>query len=118
MDRLERFVARRRRLVLVAWAVLILVAVAFASRQTENLTGGGFEPKGSGSQIVADALAREFPGMQPNDLAVVFDNRRGDRAALQAAVDRVQREAAGAVRLDSRAVAAARASDRQIVVPR
>jgi uncharacterized membrane protein YdfJ with MMPL/SSD domain len=119
MDRLERFVARRRRLVLAVWIVLVLAALPFASRQTENLTGGGFETEGSGSQIVADALARDFPGMQSEDLAVVFDNRGGDRAALGAAIDRVEREGfedVEQVRPDPQALAAARASDREIVV--
>ena len=40
----------------------------FVARQTEHLTGGGFETKGSDSQIVADAVAREFPDMQAEDL--------------------------------------------------
>jgi RND superfamily putative drug exporter len=92
MDRLERFVARRRRLVLATWPAAVLVSVPFASRQTEHLTEGGFETAGSGSQVVADALARDFPGMQPEDLAIVFDNRRGDSTALGATIERVQRE--------------------------
>ena len=119
MDRLERFVARRRRLVLVVWIAVVVVAIPFAGRQTENLTGGGFETKGSDSQIVADALAREFPGMQAEDLAVVFDNRAGDPAALAAAIDRVEREGfedVEAVRLDPEAVAAARAAGGEAVV--
>jgi RND superfamily putative drug exporter len=60
MDRLERLVARRRRLVLVLWIAAVVVAVPFASRQTENLTGGGFETKGSSSKTVADALDMDF----------------------------------------------------------
>ena len=119
MDRLERFVARRRRLVLGVWVALIVVAVPFASRQTENLTGGGFETKGSGSKVVADALTREFPGMQPEDLAVVFDNRAGDPQALAAAVDRVERDGftdVDAVRVTPDALAAARASNDEVVI--
>ena len=53
MDRLERLVARRRRLVLGIWVGLLVVAAPFASQQTKNLTGGGFENKGSGSQLAA-----------------------------------------------------------------
>ena len=101
------------------WIAVVVVAIPFAGRQTENLTGGGFETKGSDSQIVADALAREFPGMQAEDLAVVFDNRAGDPAALAAAIDRVESEGfedVEAVRLDPEAVAAARAAGGEAVV--
>ena len=112
MDRLERLIARRRRLVLVAWLAIVVVSVPFAGRQTENLTGGGFETKGSGSKVVADALERDF-GLQAEDLAVVFDNREGDPATLAAAFERVEREGfkdVEGVRLDPEAPAAARAA--------
>ena len=71
---------------------IVVVSVPFAGRQTENLTGGGFETKGSGSKVVGDALTRDFPGMQSEDLAIVFDNRTHDPAALAAAFERVERE--------------------------
>ena len=120
MDRLERLVARRKRLVLGVWIAVVVVAIPFAGRQTEHLTGGGFETKGSDSTIVADALAREFPGMQAEDLAVVFDNRNGDPQALAAAVDRVESEGfedVEAVRASPEALAAARAAgDEDVVV--
>jgi RND superfamily putative drug exporter len=120
MDRLERLVTRRRRLVLILWVAVVLVSLPFASRQTENLTGGGFETEGSGSQLVADALARDFPGMQSEDLAVVFDNRRQDPQALEAAFERVEREGfegVEGVRLDPEALAAARSqADQDVIV--
>src|SRR4051812_50092615 len=75
MDRLERFIARRRRLVLGVWIGLLVVAVPFASQQTKNLTGGGFENKGSGSQLAAEAL-KDIPGAQSETLAGVVDNRQ------------------------------------------
>ena len=53
MDRLERFVTRRRRLVLGVWIVLVVAAVPFAAQQTKHLTAGGFEVPGSGSQAVS-----------------------------------------------------------------
>ena len=120
MDRLERIVARRRRVILILWLAVVLVAFPFAGRQTENLTGGGFETEGSGSQVVADALARDFPGMQSEDLAVVFDNRRHDPQALAAAFERVAREGfedVEGVRLNPEGLAAARAQgDRDVIV--
>ena len=120
MDRLERFIARRRRLVLIAWLVIVVASVPFAARQTENLTGGGFESKGSGSQKVSQALANDFEGLQAEDLAIVFDNRRGDQAALDAAFEKVEDEGFADVegaRLDPEALAAARAaSDQDVIV--
>jgi len=91
MDRLERFVSRRRRLVLGLWLALLIVSAPLAARQTSALTGGGFEVPGSESKAVSDALAG-IPGTQSETLAIVFDNRRGDPQALAAAVDKVQRE--------------------------
>ena len=119
MDRLERLISRRRRLVLIAWLVIVVVSVPFAGRQTENLTGGGFETAGSGSQVVADALGSDFEGQQAESLSVVIDNRAGDPAKLAAAVDRVQREGfedVDAVRLDPAAAEAAKASTDPIVI--
>src|SRR5688572_5774588 len=92
MDRLERLVSRRRRLVLGLWVALLIVSAPLAARQTASLTGGGFEVPGSESKAVSDALAG-IPGAQSETLAIVFDNRGGDPQALAAAVDKVQNEA-------------------------
>ncbi|HEY6892281.1 MAG TPA: MMPL family transporter [Solirubrobacter sp.] len=92
MDRLERLVARRRRLVLGIWIGLLVVAVPFASQQTKNLTGGGFENKGSGSQLAAEAL-KDIPGAQSETLAVVFDNRKMKPGELAVALAEVRRNA-------------------------
>src|SRR4051812_20210812 len=118
MDRLERLVARRRRLVLGLWIVVLLAAMPLASQQTKNLTGGGFENQASGSHAVAEAL-KDIPGAQAETLAVVFDNRKRDAAALAAAIDRVQREGfddVEGVRLNPEALAAARAAGDRAVV--
>src|SRR5262245_31908916 len=119
-DRLERFVQHRRRLVIVAWIVLVVVSVPFAARQTEHLTGGGFETKGTGSRAVSDALGvGDFAGVQSEDLAIVFDNRRRDPQALAAAIDRVRRKGFKDVdhlALSPQALAAARASTDDVVV--
>lgn len=118
MDRLERFIARRRRIVLILWLAIVVVSVPFAGRQTENLTGGGFESAGSGSQVVSEALGRDF-GRPAELLSVVFDNRSGDPAKLAAAVDRVERDGfkdVDAVRLDPQAADAARASTDPVVI--
>ena len=79
MDRLSGFVRRRRRLVLAVWGVLLLASLPFASRQTENLTGGGFEVPGTGSVAVEEQIER-FEGASSESLAVVLENRGGDSA--------------------------------------
>jgi uncharacterized membrane protein YdfJ with MMPL/SSD domain len=119
MSRLERFVREHRRLVLIGWAVLVVASVPFAARQTDKLTGGGFETKGTDSQVVADSLSGDFAGVHAESLSIVFDNRKRDPKALAAAVDRVGREGfkdVDDVRLDPRALAAARASTEDVVV--
>jgi uncharacterized membrane protein YdfJ with MMPL/SSD domain len=72
MDRLSGFVRRRRRLVLAAWLLLLLASMPFASRQTENLTGGGFEVPGTGSVAVEEKIDR-FQGASSEPLAVVLE---------------------------------------------
>jgi RND superfamily putative drug exporter len=84
MDRLSGFVRRRRTLVLVVWGVLLLASLPFASRQTENLTGGGFEVPGTGSVAVEEQIDR-FEGASSESLAIVLE---GDDPA--GAVDRVE----------------------------
>jgi uncharacterized membrane protein YdfJ with MMPL/SSD domain len=88
MDRLSAFVRARRKLVIGAWVLLLVVSVPFASRQTENLTAGGFEVPGSGSAAV-DAKIKRFQGASSEQLGIVLERRGGDGAQVVAAVDRV-----------------------------
>jgi RND superfamily putative drug exporter len=117
MDWLSGFVARRRRVVLAVWAVLLLASVPFAARETKYLTAGGFEVPGSQSLAVAQELSR-FPGVQTQSLILVFDNPRHDRAALNAAVDRAAQRVRGVkhVVLAPQALAAAHAAAAQPIV--
>ena len=94
MDRLERFVTRRRKLVLGVWIVVLLASLPFAAQQTKNLTSGGFEVPGSGSVAVTESL-QDFPGVTREPLILVFDNRNGDPQKLAAAVDDTVRKIAG-----------------------
>ena len=75
MVRLHDFLSRHRRFVLVAWLLVLVAAVPFASRQTEHLTSGGFLVPGSGSEKVDQALA-DFEGAQRETLAVVLARTR------------------------------------------
>jgi uncharacterized membrane protein YdfJ with MMPL/SSD domain len=85
MDRLGSFISRRRRLVLGAWIVLLVVSLPFFAMQTKHLTAGGFEVPGSQSTFVADSM-KQFPGVEAEKLVFVFNNQKGDKAALDAAI--------------------------------
>ena len=56
MNRLAGFLGRRRRWVLVGWLAVLVLALPLASRQTEHLTGGGFDVPGSQSKAVSDSI--------------------------------------------------------------
>jgi len=89
MLRLDSFLRRHRRAVLIAWVVVLLAAVPFAARQSEDLSSGGFGVPGSQSAEVDAALER-FPGVQRARLAAVLIPQPGaSEAQLRAAVDRV-----------------------------
>jgi uncharacterized membrane protein YdfJ with MMPL/SSD domain len=93
MDRLEAAVAKRRKLVLLAWVVLLLAALPFTLKQTDNLTSGGFVVPGSGSQKVDQAID-DFDQAQRESLAVVLAVRKGgDDAAVRRELQRVDRAA-------------------------
>jgi uncharacterized membrane protein YdfJ with MMPL/SSD domain len=85
IDRLIRLVARRRRVVLGLWIVLLVAALPFAAHQTEHLTAGGFEVPGSGSLAAADALS-QFPSVHSQSLVIVFDNEQHNKSDLVAAI--------------------------------
>ena len=108
MNRLSAFVRRRRKFVAIAWLVLLLVSIPFASRQTENLTGGGFEAPGSGSAEVDQQVTR-FQGASSEALGVVLQRKGGDAASVQAAVDRVDKAAAKVDNIELTTAAAAKA---------
>jgi uncharacterized membrane protein YdfJ with MMPL/SSD domain len=87
MLRLAGFLARRRRLVVGAWILIVVAALPLAARQTEHLTGGGFDVPGSESKAVADAMQGVFAS-EANGIAV----------SLRAAPDASEAERAAGVR--------------------
>ena len=99
MNRLSVFVRERRKLVFAAWIVLLLASIPFASRQTENLTSGGFEVPGTQSAIVDDEVDR-FPQVDQEPLGVVLERQGGDPAQMEAAVARVAEAAEGVENVD------------------
>ena len=94
MNRLAAVLGRRRRWVVGAWVAILICALPFAAKQTDHLTGGGFDVPGSQSMAVSETLQRDF-GAQTNGVSVALkaaaDSRPAERAA---AVTRVRREVA------------------------
>jgi uncharacterized membrane protein YdfJ with MMPL/SSD domain len=121
MLRLAGMLHRRRRLVLVAWAIVLVAALPFAARQSDRLTGGGFAVPGSQAQAVQRTLEHDFDAAQRAKLGVVLIAREQAGAADQrAALQRLRRAAARVdhVALPAAALARARAAGvRTIVVP-
>ena len=90
MNKLAGFLGRRRRWVLAAWLVIVVAALPFAAKQTDHLTGGGFDVPGSQSKAVGDALQREF-GSQADGISVLLKAAPGSTAAAgEAAIGRVR----------------------------
>ena len=118
---LDGLLRRRRRLVLVAWAILFIAALPFAARQADNLTGGGFAVPGSQSDAVQGSLERDFDATQRAKLGVVLIARDGATAADQRAA--LERLRAAATRVDHVAVAptalarAAGTEARTVIIP-
>jgi uncharacterized membrane protein YdfJ with MMPL/SSD domain len=117
IDRLIRLVARRRRVVLGLWIVLLVAALPFAAHQTEHLTAGGFEVPGSGSLAAADALS-QFPSVHSQSLVIVFDNEQHNKSDLVAAIDRAATgiRQVKSVSLTPQSIAYAKASVKQDTV--
>jgi uncharacterized membrane protein YdfJ with MMPL/SSD domain len=94
MNRLAVVIGRRRRWVLAAWLVIVIAALPFAARQTEHLTGGGFDVPGSQSKAVVDSMQGVF-AREAGGIAVLLraapDASPAQRAA---AVARVRDEVA------------------------
>ena len=94
MTKLARFLGRRRRWVVGAWLLIVVLAAPFAMKQTDHLTGGGFDVPGSQSEAVSQSLQNDF-GSQADGISVLLKAEDGSSAADRAAaVDRVRREVA------------------------
>jgi uncharacterized membrane protein YdfJ with MMPL/SSD domain len=95
MSRLAGFLGRRRRWVLAGWVLVLVLALPLASRQTEHLTGGGFDVPGSQSKAVSDSLERDFAS-SADGIAVLLEADPGStRQQRLAAVERVRDSVAG-----------------------
>jgi RND superfamily putative drug exporter len=121
--RLAAAVRRRRHTVVAVWAALIVVSIPFAARQTEHLTGNGFNVAGSQSEAVRETLNRDFPPGVRSQLAVVLV--AGDRAGAASLRDAVLRIHVAAARTPhvalapdaERAALSGAATARTLIVP-
>ena len=91
-DRLGRFVVRRARLVIGAWAVLIALALPFAPQAPGALSAGGFINEGLESARAKTLLETEL-GAPPSALVVVLSS-----PDLEAGTPEFELAAAAAVR--------------------
>jgi uncharacterized membrane protein YdfJ with MMPL/SSD domain len=94
MIKLARFLARRRRLVVIAWVLIVAVSLPLAARQTEHLTGGGFDVPGSESKAVAETMQGVFAGRDSGVAVSLQAAPDATRAERRAAIVRVEREVA------------------------
>jgi uncharacterized membrane protein YdfJ with MMPL/SSD domain len=94
MNKLAGVLGRRRRWVLAAWLVIVVAALPFAAKQTEHLSGGGFDVPGSQSKAVGEAMQAKF-GSQSDGVSVLLKAAPGATPAqARAAVARVGGEVA------------------------
>ncbi len=82
--RLAHAVMRRPGAVAVGTALLMLLLAAPALRAEWTPVDASVIPKEQTSRTVADRLAAEFPGQEPEPVAVVVTADRGDAAQVQA----------------------------------
>jgi len=94
MNKLAGVLGRRRRWVVGIWIAIVVCALPFAAKQTEHLTGGGFDVPGSQSDAVSKSLQAEF-GAKADGISVALQAAADASAAERAeAVSRVRREVA------------------------
>jgi len=95
MASLAGFLSRRRWFVVGAWLAVLLASAPFAARQTEDLSGGGFDVPGSESEAVEEAVAADFEGSEAGRIAVVLEPAAGATPEQSAAaVRRVRKQVA------------------------
>jgi RND superfamily putative drug exporter len=88
MRLLAALAGRRRGLIIAVWVVVVAVAVPFALRQSDRLTGRGFAVPGSQSARAEHILAAGVPvDLRPTGLtAVLVGSRASPRSDYQAAL--------------------------------
>jgi len=77
MARLAGLLTRRRWYVVGVWIALVVAALPLAAKQSEHLTGGGFDVPGSESQRVQDLIGAEFSERENGAVSAVLSADRG-----------------------------------------
>ena len=121
---LSGFLTRRRWWVVGAWLAVVIVAAPMAAKQTEHLSGGGFDVPGSQSQAVETAVTKRFAETEAGRIAVVLQPSPGitpeqATAAVQRTTSKVAAAGHGA-RISLQGAAAAQAqlaAGRPAIVP-
>lgn len=72
-DRLARFAVRRRRPVMMVWALVVILAAPLAIGVSGALSGAGWEAQGSTAQKVRDELRVDFPMLGAESAIVVVN---------------------------------------------
>jgi putative drug exporter of the RND superfamily len=72
LDRLARWVSAHRRLVLLTWGILVLIAAPLAITLNGSLSGAGWDAKGSVSEQVRKELQTSFPQLGAEAAVVVY----------------------------------------------
>jgi uncharacterized membrane protein YdfJ with MMPL/SSD domain len=94
LRRISAFTGKRRIAIVSLWAMLVLAAIPFAQRQADRLTSGGFEVPGSQSERAAQVMAKHFPGVTVEGLALLVEGRSNATAAnYLEALARIQNDA-------------------------
>jgi uncharacterized membrane protein YdfJ with MMPL/SSD domain len=112
MSKLAGFLGRRRRWVLAGWVAVLVLALPFASHQTDHLTGGGFDVPGSQSKAVSESLERNFAGSADGIVVLLRAAPDSSPAQRAAAVGRVRKAVAGLDRVTLSPAVARRAEAR------
>jgi RND superfamily putative drug exporter len=93
MVKLSQFLTRRRWWVLGAWLVVVVASLPLASRQTEDLSGGGFDVPGSQSEAVEQAVMENFESGDLGRISIVLEPQPGiTPEQAEAAVERATKQ--------------------------
>ena len=127
MLKLDRWLRRRRGVVIGVWLVLLLAALPFAAKQSDHLSSGGYAIPGSQSQRFVAQLPKISAGAQHGLLGGVLEAKAGASAAeMTRALAKLDAAATGAADVSlspsvraqaQRAIDAAGNHQRTLVVP-
>ena len=72
LARLARVMVRRRRMVMMAWLVVVAAATPFAVTLNGDLSGAGWDAQGSTAQLVRSELRQDFASLGAEAAIVVY----------------------------------------------